>query len=115
MEGGSGVRLRAALLAYVVVLASMQEDEGAEFQPRYPRSLVSSDGSLVVEKHAEYAVLPLIHAIVDRGIALVSTQPRGGITVSILQLSGNADSGWALAGSNDAFGVVFVSGNISSA
>ena len=115
MEGGSGVRLRAALLVKVMVLASMQEEEGTEFQPRYARSLVGGDGPLVVEEHAEDAVLSLIHASVDRGVVLVAIQLRGGLTVSILQVSGNADSGRALAASDDAFGVVFVSGDISSA
>ena len=77
--------------------------------------MIRGDGPLVVEKHAEDAVLSLIHASVDRGVVLVAIQLRGGLTVSILQVSGNTDSRWALAGSDDAFGVVFVSGDICSA
>ena len=115
MKGGSGVRLRAALLIEVVMLASMQKEEGTEFQPRYARSLVGGDGPLVVEKHAEDAVLSLIHAGVDGSIVLVAVQLGGGLTVSILEVSGNADSGRTFASCDGAFGVVFVPGDISSA
>ena len=115
MKGGSGVRLRAALLIEVVMLASMQKEEGTEFQPRYARSLVGGDGPLVVEKHAEDAVLSLIHAGVDGSIVLVAFQLCGCLTVSIQEVPGNAYSGRPFARSDSASRVVFVPGGISSA
>ena len=48
VERRSGVRMRAALLANVVVLTSMQEEKGTKLHPRYTRSLIRGDGPLVV-------------------------------------------------------------------